>query len=896
MAKESRVLYLIDISSYFYRAFHALPALTNSQGVPTNATLGVTTMLLKVLRERQPQHLALVFDAKGRTFRHNLYKEYKAHRPPMPEALVTQLPYIRQVIDALNLPSLAYEGYEADDLISTLVRRALEQGYEVEIISGDKDLLPLVGEGVDMWDPMKGTRYDPAAIREKYGLAPEELVEVRALAGDASDNIPGVPGIGEKTALKLIARFHTLENLLAHIDDLKEKAVKARLHEHAELARLSRQLTKLETRVPLEVALEALQPGPPDRETLRRLFVDLEFTKLTKELGFDSQPTAVCSLVEGGEDLDRLIQAVRGAGKTGLCFVTGEQHPVLAEVAGVGVAWQTGEAAYIPLAPGQTGRSAWEKLAPVWAAPDVAKVGPDLKTALLMAHRFGLKIQGITGDILLASYLLNPARYEQTLENVTLHYLGVNLQGPRELAGRPTTAVGLNRDLACQYAANRAEVALSLWPLLESELRKEGLWELYTGLELPLVRTLARMEARGILLDQEFLRRFGKDLEGAMQVLEQEIYALAGEEFLIQSPQQLGRILFEKMKLTPQKRTRGKTAYSTDVEVLQALASESPIAAKVLEYRSMGKLKSTYVDALLKLADPATGRVHTTFLQSVAATGRLSSRDPNLQNIPVRGELGGQIRQAFVPKAGQVFLSADYSQMELRILAHFSEDPILLKAFKDGIDIHRQTAAVVFGIHPELVTPEMRRQAKVVNFGIIYGMSAFGLAKQLGVGNRLASEFIQRYFAKYSGVKAYLEETLHQARERGWVTTLLGRRRQTPQLNSSNRILRQEAERSAINTPLQGTAADIIKKAMLEVETALEKAGLSGHMLLQLHDELLFEVPRSELADTARVVRQVMEGVVTLKVPLLVDLRMGENWGEMNYYAPRPIQESLLNQ
>jgi DNA polymerase-1 len=896
MAKESRVLYLIDISSYFYRAFHALPALSNSRGVPTNATYGVTTMLLKVLRERQPQHLALVFDAKGLTFRHDLYKEYKAHRPPMPEALVTQLPYIRQIIDALNLPSLVYEGYEADDLISTLVWRARELGYEVEIISGDKDLLPLVAEGVDMWDPMKGVRYDPAAIREKYGLDPKELVEVRALAGDASDNIPGVPGIGEKTALKLIARFHTLENLLAHISDLKEKLVKARLQEHAELARLSRQLTELKTQVPLDVDLEALKPGPPDRETLRRLFVDLEFTKLTKELGFDSEPTAACSLVEGPEELDRVARAVRGAGEMGLCFVTGEQHPVLAEVAGVGVAWQTGEAAYITLAPGETGRSVWEELGPLWAAQEIAKVGPDLKTALLLTHRFGLEIRGITGDILLASYLLNPARYEQTLENVALHYLGVNLQGPRELAGRPTTAVGLDRDLACQYAANRAEVALSLWPKLAKELRQEGLWELYTGLELPLVRTLARMEACGILLDQEFLRRFGQDLEGAMQMLEQEIYVLAGAEFLIQSPQQLGRILFEKLKLTPQKRTRGKTAYSTDVEVLQALASESPIAAKVLEYRSMGKLKSTYVDALLKLVDPVTGRVHTTFLQSVAATGRLSSRDPNLQNIPVRGELGGQIRQAFVPKAGQVFLSADYSQMELRILAHFSEDPILLKAFKDQIDIHRQTAAVVFGIHPELVSPEMRRQAKVVNFGIIYGMSAFGLAKQLGVGNRLASEFIQRYFAKYSGVKAYLEETLRQARERGWVSTLLGRRRQTPQLNSSNRIIRQEAERSAINTPLQGTAADIIKKAMLEVEMALEQEGLCGQMLLQLHDELLFEVPRGELAVTARLVRQVMEEVVSLKVPLTVDLRVGENWGEMNFYAPRPIQESLLSQ
>jgi len=886
MAKEPPVLYLIDISSYFYRAFHALPALSNSRGVPTNATYGVTTMLLKVLRERQPQHLALVFDAKGPTFRHDLYKDYKAHRPPMPEPLVTQLPYIRKIIDALNLPSLVQEGYEADDLICTLVRRAREEGYEVEIISGDKDLLPLVQDGVDMWDPMKGVRYDGAAIREKYGLAPEELVEVRALAGDASDNIPGVPGIGEKTALKLIAQYHSLGNLLAHVNDIKEKSVKARLQEHADQARLSRQLTELEAGVPLAVDLEALHPGPPDREALRRLFVELEFSKLTKELGFDTQPPGTGSLVQGPEELDRLVAAIRATGQMGLCFVMSEQHPVLAAVAGVGVAWQTEEAAYIPLEPGKANRAIWEKLGPVWADPAIAKVGPDLKGALLLAPRCGTELKGITGDILLASYLLNPARYEQTLENVALHYLGLNLPGPRELAGRPTPAVNLDRDLACQYGANRAQVALSLWPLLEGELKKEGLWELYTGLELPLLGTLARMEARGILLDQEFLRRFGQDLEGAMQRLEKEIYALAGEEFLIQSPQQLGRVLFDKMKLTPQKKTRGKTAYSTDVEVLQALALESPIAAKVLEYRSMGKLKSTYVDALLKLVDPVTGRVHTTFLQSVAATGRLSSRDPNLQNIPVRGELGGQIRQAFVPATGRVFLSADYSQMELRLLAHFSEDPALLKAFQDQIDIHRQTAAVVFGIHPELVSADMRRQAKVVNFGIIYGMSGFGLAKQLGVGNRMANEFIQRYFAKYAGVKAYLEGTLEQARAQGWVTTLMGRRRQTPQINSSNRIVRQEAERSATNTPLQGTAADIIKKAILEVEAALKEANLSASMLLQLHDELLLEVPRAELADAARLVRRVMEGVVRLKVPLTVDLRVGGNWGEMNFFRP----------
>jgi DNA polymerase I len=885
MAEESRILYLIDISSYFYRAFHALPALSNSRGLPTNATLGVTTMLLKVLRERRPRHLALVFDAKGPTFRHDLYKEYKAHRPPMPEALVAQLPYIQRIIDALNLPSLAQAGYEADDLIATLVRRAREEGFAVEIITGDKDLLPLVQEGVDMWDPMKEVRYDPAAIREKFGLEPGELVEVRALAGDASDNIPGVPGIGEKTALKLIARFHGLENLLAHLDEIKEKAVKARLQEHAEMARLSRRLTELDSRVPLTVDLDALHPGPPDRETLRQLFVELEFSRLTKDLGVDRQPEGTCSLVRGPDDLDRVVRAIRDAGQMGLFFLIGEQHPVLAEVAGIGMAWRQGEAAYVSLEP-PTAKSAWEKLCPLWADPGIAKVGPDLKAALILAQRFGQDLQGVAGDILLASYLLDPGRYEQTLENVALHHLGINLPGPRELAGRPLSAADLDRGLACQYAATRAEVALRLWPLLHRQLAQAGLDELYTRLELPLLGLLARMEARGLLLDREFLQHFGQDLLASMQRLEREIYDLAGEEFLIQSPQQLGRILFEKMNLTPQKKTKGKTAYSTDVEVLQTLAPESPIAAKVLEYRSMGKLKSTYVDALLKFVSPDTGRVHTTFLQSVAATGRLSSRDPNLQNIPVRGELGGQVRQAFVPGPGRVFLSADYSQMELRLLAHFSEDPILLKAFQDKIDIHRQTAAVVFGIHPELVTPEMRREAKVVNFGIIYGMSGFGLAKQLGVSTRLANDFIQRYFAKYSRVKAYLEETLAQARQQGYVTTLFGRRRRTPQINSSNRIVRQEAERSAINTPLQGAAADIIKKAMLEVEAALCQAGLSGQMLLQLHDELLFEVDRPELPDTAPLVRRVMEGVVSLNVPLTVDMRVGENWGEMAPFGP----------
>ncbi len=881
MVETPPTLDVIDISSYFYRAFHAIPGLTNSQGFPTNAVFGVTNMLLKVLRERQPQYLVLAFDAKGPTFRHQRYPAYKAQRPPMPEALVMQLPYIHKIIQALGLPRLEMEGFEADDLISTLVRQAREQGFQVEIISGDRDLLPLVQEGVTMWDPMKEVRFDEAAVKEKYSLDPSQLVDVKALAGDASDNIPGVPGIGEKTALKLIGRFHSLENLLAHLDEIKEKGLKARLAEHAEEARLSRELVVLADQAPVAVDVEELRPGPPDRETLRRLFLELEFSKFTKELGFEAARAEAFQVVREVQELERVVEAIRAAGPVALFLLLEDGHPVMARLLGLGLAWRPGEGAYIPCHQNLPVQLLWEKLAPWWSEAALGKVGADLKTALLAGEQWGHKLAGIEGDVLLASYLLNPARYEQTLENVALHYLGVVLPGPRELAGRPVAPGDLSPELACQYAGCRAEAMLQLWPLLQAELEKAGLMELYTGLELPLIPVLARMETRGIPVDRGFLERFGRDLETGMQCLEQEIYALAGEAFLIQSPQQLGRILFQKLGLKPQKKTKGKTAYSTDSEVLQNLAAVHPMAAKVLEYRSLGKIKATYVDALVKLVNPATGRVHTTFLQSVAATGRLSSRDPNLQNIPVRGELGAQVRQAFVAGPDWVFLSADYSQMELRLLAHFSEDPVLLKAFQEGVDIHRQTAAAVFGIHPELVTAEMRRQAKVINFGIIYGMSAFGLAKQLGVGNRLAQEFIHRYFARHPRVKAYLEGTLAEARQRGWVTTLLGRRRQIPYINSANRLVRQEAERSAINTPLQGSAADIIKKAMLKIETALHKGNLAAGMLLQLHDELLFEVPEGELEATARRVRQVMEGVVDLRAPLVVDLRAGSNWADM---------------
>ena len=880
----SVVLYLLDISSYIYRAFHAIRGLSTSRGFPTNAAFGVTNMLLKILRERQPQYLALAFDSKAPTFRHREYPDYKAHRPPMPEELAMQLPYIQKIIQGLNLPCLEMEGFEADDLIATLVRQARAGGFEVEVVSGDKDLLPLVQDGVVMWDPMKDVRFDTEAIRARYGVSPPELVEVKALAGDASDNIPGVPGIGEKTALKLITRYHTVENLFSHINDIKEKGIRTKLADHAEEARLSRRLVLLEDKVPLQVDLEALRPGPPDLEVLRPLFLELEFTKFTQELGFAAPPAGAFQLIQDEQALEQVAAVLKNTEQVGVFFILGEQHPIMAMVAGIALSWQPGAGAYLPLQGELRPDMIWKALASVLPDPGIPKISSDLKAALQVSDRFGQEMAGAQGDILLASYLLNPARYDQTLENVALHYLGVNLPGPRELAGRPMASVDLPQELAVQYACQRASAILEVWPRLEKELAQEGLMSLYQDLELPLLSVLARMEVRGIRVDQEFLSRFGQELESEMRRLEQEIYAEAGEPFLIQSPQQLGRILFQKLKLTPQKKTKGKTAFSTDMEVLQSLSEKAPIAAKVLSYRSLGKLKATYVDALLKLINPETGRVHTTFVQSAAATGRLSSRDPNLQNIPVRGEIGAQLRQAFVADPGYLFLSADYSQMELRLLAHFSEDPRLLQAFKEGMDILRQTAAAVFNLHPEVVSADMRRQAKVINFGIIYGMSAFGLAKQLGVGHRLAQEFIQRYFARHPQVKAYLDKTLEEARQRGWVTTLLGRRRQIPQIKSSNRLVRQEAERSAVNTPLQGSAADIIKKAMLEVEEALSQASLAAKMLLQIHDELLLELPQNELAATAKVVRQVMEGAVDLTIPLVVDLSVGPNWGDMSFY------------
>ena len=700
------MLHLIDISSYIYRAYYAIRELSTSQGFPTNAIYGVTNMLLKVLRERQPTHLALVFDSKPPTFRHQRYPAYKAHRPGMPEDLVKQLDYLRRIITALNLPALELAGYEADDLIATLTRRAREAGMQVEIISGDKDLLPLAGEGVTIWDPMKEVYYTPELIEEKFSLPPASLVDMRSLAGDPSDNIPGVPGIGPKTAQKLIARFHSLEHLLSHLDEVKEKKLREKLQEYHEQARLSRELLCLDDRVPLASEVTGLQPGPRDRAALGALFAELEFSKLAKEISA-GEIVGEFRVLETLPDLEAAGAAIRREGRVALYCHGGPQHPMAAELAGMGLSWEDGRGVYMPFQAGLQPAQIWEVVGGWWSDQGIEKTGPDLKSAWIWGERAGHPLAGAGGDILLASYLLNPIRFQQTIENVALHYLGINLLEPRELAGRPLAAAELPLELAVPYAAGRAEAAWRLWPRLRQELRQAGLAPLYEELELPVLTVLAAMEFRGIKVDAVFLDTLGHDLEQELARLEGEIFQLAGEPFLINSPQQLAAVLFERLHLPTQKKTRGRTAYSTDNEVLTALAGEHPIAAKVVAYRTLGKLKATYVDGLRRQLNPRTGRIHTTFVQSAAATGRLSSRDPNLQNIPVRGEAGAQMRQAFVAGPGNIFISGDYSQIELRLLAHFSEDPILLQAFSQGEDIHRQTAAEVFDLHPEFVSPEI---------------------------------------------------------------------------------------------------------------------------------------------------------------------------------------------
>jgi DNA polymerase I len=857
-------LYLIDGSGYVYRAFHALPGLGTTRGVPTNAVYGFTNMLAKLLREERPRHVAVVFDAPGETFRDGLYAGYKATRAPLPDELRPQLGYVRRIVDALRLPVVEVAGVEADDAIGSLARQASAAGIETTIVTGDKDLMQLVDERTTWLDTMRDRRCGPAGVRERFGVDPRLVPDVLGLMGDAIDDIPGVPGIGEKTAMALVRELGPVERILERLDDVERlsirgaRKVRETLAREAEAARLSKTLATIRCDLPLALDLEALRWPGPDREKLRPLFAELEFTSLLRELAPSGEvPVVERHNVRTPGEVAAAVPALAAAGTVAVVPVLESPRATAAHLAALAVAAPSGPVAVVP-EPESPGVIA--ALAPLLGDLGVEKLGGDLKALRVALARRGVALGGPGFDVSLASYCLNPSRAAHGIGALAEEFLG---QAPAD---------GDDAGLAACAAARAAH---ALRPLLDERLRAVEMERLFRELEMPLSAVLADMELAGVLLDVPALGRLSVELATALDRLIAEIYELAGCEFNIGSPPQLRTVLFERLGISPRGVRRGKTGLSTDVDVLTRLAEQHPLPAKILEWRALAKLKSTYVDALPALVDAVTGRLHTSFNQTVTATGRLSSSDPNLQNIPVRTDEGRRIRAAFIAAPGHRLVSADYSQIELRILAHLSEDAALIESFATGEDIHARTAAEVFG---DRSPSDGRRLAKVMNYGIVYGMGAVRAARELGVTASEAAAYIERYLGRYPGVRRFIDATVAEARARGYVTTVLGRRRYLPELGARDAAVRQFAERAATNTPIQGSAADLIKLAMLEVHRRL--GGTSARMLLQVHDELVLEAPVDLLDAVKDSVRGAMEHVFPLRVPLRVDVRDGANWAE----------------
>ncbi len=885
---QNPALFLIDGSSYIFRAFFALPPLTNSKGTPTNATLGFTNMLLKVIKEFNPELLAVVFDAPGPSFRNEVYADYKANRPATPERLAPQIPYIKRIVEGLNIAILEKEGYEADDVIGTIANEAARLGYPVRIITGDKDIFQLIGGDVTTIDTMKNQSFGAREVKDRFGVEPEQLIDLLALTGDTIDNIPGVPGIGLKTAAALIQEFGSLENLLENVEKVPKPKIREKLMTFADQARLSKQLVTIDTQVPLEYGMRDFSFSGEFKEALKEIFKELEFTRLLQELPAPEKPETAYEPILDEKSLDRILAQIAARKAIAISVEPQGSPPMDRRILGIAVSLDPHQAWYIPLAPDAQGRSSFPskkvalgKLKGYLEDPSIEKCGYDIKRSHILLCREGVEVAGWETDAMVASYLLNPTRHDHGLNTLAEEYLDYRMTSRKEVMGQGQRALPLE-DLAIEelsrIACEACDISLQLSQILGPRMEEEGFLDLYRQIELPLVFVLAEMEMTGVKVDLSLLESLSSEFETSLNRLMREIYELAGEPFNINSPKQLGDILFKKLKLPPIKKT--KTSFSTDEEVLTKLAVTHPLPAKIIQFRGLSKLKSTYVDALPALVNRETGRIHTSYNQTVTATGRLSSSEPNLQNIPIRTEEGRRIRNAFVPEKGHSILAADYAQIELRILAHISRDSTLIAAFQKGEDVHQRTAAAIFGVPPESVDELMRREAKVINFGVIYGMSAYGLAKELGVDTKVAQAYIEEYFIKHGGVKSYIDNVIQEAKQTGYVTTLFNRRRYLPEINSSNRPLRQFAERTAINTPIQGTAADLIKIAMIRIHSRLHEEGFSTKMILQVHDELVFEVPDRELEAAGELIREEMEGVMEMSIPLKVAVTSGKNWGE----------------
>ena len=893
-------LFVIDGMAYAFRSYYAIKNLRDSKGRPTNAVFGFARVLLKILRENEPTHMVMVFDAPGKTFRDDMYPEYKANRDETPAELIAQFPVIDRLVEAFDIPILRVPGVEADDVIGTLAKRAQAENIEAVLVTGDKDILQAVDDGVKVYDPNKGEIglwYGPEEVKQRFGVPPDRVIDALGLMGDSADNVPGVRGIGEKTAHKLLEKYGSIEGIYENLDELKGKQ-KEKLAEDRDIAFLSRELVTLKTDVVLDERLEDFRCVELDHAKLANIFAELEFRSLHEEFAEEApqeEEQRDYRLVLTATELDSAIEEMRAAGLFAVDTETTSVNPMQADLVGVSMSCGDGTGYYIPVAyqpdlltatdlpssilPKEESLAA---LRPLLEDPGIGKVGHNIKYDLIVLRRAGVELRGIRMDTMVASYLTNPSRLRHNLAEVSLQYLRLQMTPISGLIGKGSKAITFDKvplESACDYACEDADVTWRLNGVFRSSLRERELETLYEEVELPLIGVLARMEMAGIAIDENLFRELRKEIGVRLETVEAEIFELAGGPFQINSPKQLQVILFETLKLPPKRKT--KTGYSTDVEVLEQLKEEHPLPGKVLEYRTLEKLRGTYVEALPKLVNRETGRIHTSYNQAVAATGRLSSSDPNLQNIPVRTELGKRIREGFIPgEPGEKLISADYSQIELRILAHLSEDENLRKAFENDEDIHRDTAARIFEVEPGSVSSDMRRQAKAVNFGIVYGISAFGLARNIGVSNAEAAKFIEHYFELYPGVKTWMEQTKEQAKTSGYVTTLLNRRRYIPELESSDANTRRAAERVAINTPVQGTAADIIKIAMIRLDEALAKT--SSRLLLQVHDELVAEGPAEECEDTAALMKDVMEGALILSVPLKVDIGIGNNWAEIH--------------
>ena len=910
MAKE---LYIIDGHAHIYAAYFAKTGWSKDDrpGEPTQAVYIFTMALLGLIERRKPDLLAVALDSKVKTFRSDIYADYKAHRPPMPDDLPGQIGRIEQILEAMNIPMLRIDGFEADDIIGTLAKKAAADGYDCLLCSKDKDLLQLLDERISTFDIKTDTKTDVKAMVEKMGVTPEQFIDVLSLQGDASDNIPGIPGVGEFNAVKWIQQYESLDNLYAHAHELKGKRAES-LREHRDLAYLSKKLATIDCDVPLEIDYDALALKTPNRARLAEIFSELGFGRLITQLGLAKEPPAAslddakkqrdtqdaipdampdtrdakkCQLIDTPEKFEKFFAELAGQKLIAVDTETTSVDAMRAELVGISFAWRPGHGFYLPVKAPLGSKhldieTVRRKLAPLLANPNVKKIGQNIKYDLLVLRNAQMPLRGIYFDTMVASYCLDPER-SHSMDNMAADFLDYRCIPFSSLVGKGRNQLTfdmVDTAAACEYSAEDADVTFRLYLYLKELLEKEPQIEkLFEQVEMPLVPVLAEMEWNGVALDTRVLRNMSGEISKTLKSVTEQVYERAGVVFNIDSPKQLGEVLFDKLGLTPIR--VGKTGRSTDAAVLEQLADQHPVIELVLQYRALSKLKSTYVDKLGAIINPRTGRVHASFNQTVTATGRLSSSNPNLQNIPIRTELGSRARSAFVPgKKGDCILSADYSQVELRLLAHFSQDEALMAAFAADRDIHRFVASQIFGVPEQDVTGEMRSRAKAVNFGIIYGQGAFGLSRSVGISQAEAKRFIDDYFARYGSIREFLDECISRARQTGYAETILHRRRRIQNLSSKNGNIRAQAERLAVNTVIQGSAADLIKLAMIAIQQKIEAESLPVAALLQVHDELVFELPAAEANTHAEWIREKMSGAMRLDVPLKVDITVGPNW------------------